>query len=95
MTNIENENIRQLSAKIESQKETIDRIEEALLGNKFNKDGGLIQRIDMIETKQDDVDKLLSKYQYKWAGIVWVVMFLSGLLAIGYYIAQIIKDIVK
>lgn len=93
MTNIENAQIKALGDKVENQngdiseiKSSIERIETALLGDKFNEDGGIIKRVKVIEIWKEEVHVSLSKTKFSkewlkgWGG------FLMALAAIIYEI---------
>jgi len=107
MTNIENENIKLLAAQIqkqgeiinkqgesiEKQSESVARIEDALLGTKFNKEGGFIPRLIAVEKKVAGSAQSISRYEWKWQGAVWVIGGIAGVLAIAYYVTQIFHSL--
>jgi hypothetical protein len=63
----------------------VERIEIALLGDKFN-DTGIIKRIDTMEQKLKKIDK------YMW---MLIGMFSLGTIPLGTRILPIIKEYIK
>jgi hypothetical protein len=55
---------------IESIRLSVQRIEEALLGDKFHPDGGLINRLEKIEKKQRTTDRKIITYTALVSGFV-------------------------
>jgi len=80
MTSIENENIRLLTEKINEQNDKIDRIEAALLGDKFNQEHGLINRVKVVEDwKASEEIKNVKERTYQWiigAGVIGLIELL-------------------
>jgi hypothetical protein len=109
MTQVESAQIRLLSEKIDEQNEKIehkndqltamkfvvDRIEAALLGDKFNEHGGVIKRLESVEQKQDEMHDLLSKYKWTWKTVLTIAVSISGIFAFIYYATSIIKNLIK
>lgn len=94
MTNIENAQIKALGEKVENQNEdisviksSIERIETALLGDKFNEDGGIIKRVKHIENWKEAVQFSLSKSKY---GVEWIKGWGSFIMALSAIIYEIV-----
>jgi hypothetical protein len=116
MTAIENSQIKELSAQIQTQnirleaqnarlehynnhaeemRGILDNIQMALLGNPISKDGGLVKRIEDVETGLTGITKVLSEYKSKWMGIVWLIVVAGGALGLIYYATSIWKNLLK
>ena len=99
MTQIENAQIKELSNQIEAQNIRIEsqiirqeqsnlvvhEIKDALLGNPIGKDGGLVKRLELLETSVEAFRVIKSK----WLGVIWFVVAGSGGLALVYYATSI------
>jgi hypothetical protein len=79
----------------EEMKGTLDNIQMALLGNPISKDGGLVKRIEDVETGLTGITKILAEYKSKWMGIVWVIVVAGGALGLVYYATSIWKNFFK
>lgn len=60
----------------EALRQDIHEIKSAIIGNEITKDGGIIKRLGMVETKTENHDKFISRL--KWSGGILVTI--AGLL---------------
>lgn len=65
-------------------------IKDLLVGNEFDEDSGLIERIKQLERKLEGFDKRLSAVE-KWKDRL-VAIFLGTSIPTGYGILEIIKN---
>ncbi|WP_158993478.1 hypothetical protein [Mucilaginibacter sp. L196] len=70
MTQIENEQIKQLTNQVENLNSSVEQIKTALLGNEYNKDGGLVDRQKVIEIKLAEHEGWIQKF--KWIGTIGI-----------------------
>jgi len=70
MTAIENAQIKELTDKINEQNSSIKEIKDALLGNEYNEDGGLLKRFSVLETKVTRLENTHNKLL--WTGSILV-----------------------
>jgi len=81
----EKEQLMELNKQMTSCINAVERIEIALLGDKFN-DDGVIKRLNTMENKLKQLDK------YMW---MLVGMFSLGTIPIGAKVLPLIKDYLK
>lgn len=74
-----------LVASVDNVTKSVERLESALLGDKFN-NNGIIHRIDTMESKMRKLDK------YLW---MLVGMFSLGTIPLGVKILPILKEYLK
>lgn len=96
MTNIENQQIKELSnlvstqiarieaqnTRLEAQSKKLDDIQDALMGNPITKDGGLIRRLKDVEEGLNTLKKLFANYKSAGIGVIWVITALVGLIGL-------------
>lgn len=81
----EKEQLIELNKQIGNCIQAVERIEVALLGDKFN-DSGIIKRIDTMEEKLRKIDKFM------W---MLIGIFSLGTIPLGTKILPLIKDYIK
>lgn len=81
----EREQLIELNAQMGNCIKAVERIEIALLGDKFN-DVGLIKRIDTMENKLKKLDK------YMW---MLIGMFSLGTIPLGVKVLPLLKEFYK
>ncbi len=81
----EKEQLIELNAQMSSCIKAVERIEIALIGDKFG-NLGLLHRVDTMESKLKKLDK------YLW---MLIGMFSLGIIPIGYKFIPMLKDIGK
>jgi uncharacterized membrane protein len=81
----EKEQLQELNAQMTNCIKAVERIEIALVGDKFS-DVGIIKRIDTIEHKLKKLDK------YFW---MMIGMFSLGTIPLGTKVLPLIKDYLK
>ena len=105
MTQIENAQIKELSNQIEAQNIRLEaqiirqeqsnlivhEIKDALLGNPIGKDGGLVKRLELVETSVEAFTVIKSK----WLGIIWFIVAGACSLTAIYYAISIWKYLHK
>lgn len=91
----QNTRLEQYNNHAADMKNTLDNIQMALLGNPISKDGGLVKRIESVESDVTGITKILSEYKSKWLGIVWLIVVCGGGLGLIYYATSIWKNLVK
>ncbi len=89
------EQIKMLVGAVTHIREGNDRIEVLLIGDKFTKNKGLIDKVDNLDERQTIIEKTLSTFKSKWAGIVFMIIGISGVSAFVYYITSIIHTLSK
>lgn len=81
----EKEQLTELNAQMSSCIKAVERIEIALIGDKFSSEG-IIHRIDVMENKLKKIDK------YMW---MLIGMFSLGTIPLGTKVLPMIKDYIK
>ena len=81
----EKEQLIELNAQMSSCIKAVERIEIALIGDKFSSEG-IIHRIDVMENKLKKIDK------YMW---MLIGMFSLGTIPLGTKVLPIIKEYIK
>ena len=89
------EQIKQLLASVTHIKEGNDRIEVLLIGDKFTKNKGLIDKVEDIADRLSAVEKLQSMFKWKYAGAVMLLGGISFLAGVVYYIVSTIHNLSK
>lgn len=91
----QNARLEQYNNHADDMKATLDNIQMALLGNPISKDGGLVKRIESVESDVSGMTKLLAEYKSKWLGVVWLIIVAGGALGLVYYATSIWKNFFK
>lgn len=91
----QNTRLEQNNVHVSEMKTMLDNIQMALLGNPISKDGGLVKRIESVESDVTGITKLLAEYKSKWLGIVWLIIVAGGALGLFYYATSIWKNFFK
>jgi hypothetical protein len=87
------EEMKSLVASIIHIQEGNNRIEILLIGDKYTKGKGLIDKVEALEQKQSSIESALSVFKSKWAGGVLVLVAISAVMAFLYYATSIFHNL--
>jgi peptidoglycan hydrolase CwlO-like protein len=97
MDNVLKQEMTQLKDEVGDINRMVGEIKDALIGNTYAKDGGLVGRIAKaevkIETLEEEIDKLQTLIQTRdvYVKIMWTLVGMSATALIGFLLSLIFK----